>query len=91
MPADATNKREFLLLMERAGLQQIKLARLLGVYDVTVNRWCSDRSDAVDPPFYVMNFLRMYVMLPEAARARLPEKVPEKIKQRGKTVDLGAA
>lgn len=84
MPVDANNQREFKLLMERAGLQQVKLARLLGVYDITVNRWCSDRSDAVDPPFYAVNFLRMYLMLSEAARARLPEKVPEKIKNRAK-------
>lgn len=82
MPVDANNKREFLLLMERAGLQQVKLARLLGIYDITVNRWCSERSDSVDPPFYAMNFLRMYLMLSDAARARLPEKVPEKIKKR---------
>lgn len=82
MPVDINNQREFLLLMERAGLQQTKLARLLGVYDVTVNRWCSDRPDAVDPPFYAVNFLRIYLMLPEAARSRLPEKVPEKVKKK---------
>lgn len=75
MPVDKKNQAEFLLLMEKAELTQVKLAALLGVFDMTVNRWCADRADAVDPPMYALNFLRMYLMLPEAARHRLPEKM----------------
>lgn len=75
---DEKNQREFLLLLEQSGLQQTKLARLLGVNVVTVNRWCSDREKAVDPPWYVLNFLRVYLMLPDAARGRIPEKPRKK-------------
>lgn len=74
MNDDEVQKREFMLLMERSGLQQIKLARLLGVSPMTVNRWFSYRDDAVLPPYYAVNFLRAYMMLPEGARVSLPEK-----------------
>jgi DNA-binding transcriptional regulator YiaG len=73
--ADAfKNRREFTLLFEKTGLQQTKLARILGVNDMTVNRWLTERDDAVDPPFYALQFLRLFLMTPEAARNRLPEK-----------------
>lgn len=71
---NAKNQREFSLLFDRSGLQQAKLARLLGVAAMSVNRWLTDREDAADPPWYALNFLRMYLMLPEAARDRIPEK-----------------
>jgi DNA-binding transcriptional regulator YiaG len=75
---DAKNQREFSLLFDRSELQQTKLARLLGVSVMTVNRWLSDRDDAVDPPWYALTFLRVFLMLPEPARARIPEK-PKKV------------
>jgi len=71
---DKKNQREFRLLFEASELQQTKLARLLGVSVMTVNRWLSERDDAVDPPWYALTFLRVYLMLPEAARSRIPEK-----------------
>lgn len=65
--------REFELLFDQSGLTQRRLAALLGTSHVTVNRWLkTERSDHVEPPFYALNFLRAYVMLPEGARARLP-------------------
>ncbi|OHV85822.1 hypothetical protein [Ensifer sp. LCM 4579] len=71
---DEENQREFLLLMEHARLTQAHLSGLLGVSHMTVNRWTSHRDDAVDPPYYALQFLRAYLMLPEPARARLTEK-----------------
>lgn len=71
---DKKNQREFILLFEQSRLSQAKLARLLGVSGITVNRWLLEREDAVDPPYYALTFLRVYLMLPEPARARIPEK-----------------
>ncbi|MCB5201666.1 helix-turn-helix domain-containing protein [Neorhizobium sp. T786] len=68
------NQREFALLFDQSRLSQTKLSRLLGVSVMTVNRWLSDRDDAVDPPYYALSFLRVFLMLPEAARSRIPEK-----------------
>lgn len=65
-------KREFALLFEKSELEQKQLGDLLGTTAVTVNRWLTFRKDSVEPPFYAVQFLRMYLMLPEAARAHLP-------------------
>ncbi|MGT3569164.1 helix-turn-helix domain-containing protein [Klebsiella pneumoniae] len=64
-------RREFALLFESSKLQQTQLAGFLGVSKVTVNRWLVERDDAVDPPWYALQFLRLYMMLPEALRGRV--------------------
>jgi transcriptional regulator with XRE-family HTH domain len=68
---DMKYRREFALLFEKAQLQQTQLAGYLGVSKVTVNRWLKERDDAVDPPWYALQFLRLYMMLPEALRSRV--------------------
>lgn len=65
---------EFRDLYAKSGLLQIKLSTLLGVHEVTVSRWLSDRDDAVDPPWYALQFLRAFLMLDEAERASLKDK-----------------
>lgn len=72
MPIDDETQTEFRRLFELTGLMQKELARLLGVRDMTVNRWFAVRGDAINPPFYVLNFLRAYLMLSEEQRANLP-------------------
>lgn len=66
------DKREFEMLLEKSGLEQKQLAALLGKTTVQVNRWLTDRKDSGPPPFYALQFLRIYLMLPDAARAHLP-------------------
>lgn len=68
----ADDQREFELLFEKSGLEQKQLAGLLGKTPVQVNRWLRDRQDSGVPPFYAINFLRIYLMLPASARAHLP-------------------
>ncbi len=68
---DMKYRREFALLFEQSRLQQTQLAGYLGVSKVTVNRWLKERDDAVDPPWYALQFLRLYMMLPEALRSRV--------------------
>lgn len=70
--------REFRYLLEQSGLEQKELAGLLGVGTVTVNRWCTDRSDHITPPWYAMNFLRAFLMLANGARDQLPKKYTAK-------------
>lgn len=67
-----TLRKEFETLFEAAKIPQRRLARLLGVSVMTVNRWFSKRDDGFEPPTYAVAFLRVYVMLPPAARDRLP-------------------
>lgn len=70
-----SRQREFMLLLKEADLTQVKLSKLLGVSDITVNRWTNpERPDAVEPPFYAVQFLRIYVMLPPDARRRIRER-----------------
>lgn len=68
----ADDQREFELLFEKSGLEQKQLAGLLGKTPVQVNRWLTERKDSGAPPFYAINFLRVYLMLPASARAHLP-------------------
>ncbi|TIW97795.1 hypothetical protein [Mesorhizobium sp.] len=75
MSTTADDKREFELLFAKSGLEQKQLAGLLGKTAVQVNRWLTARSDSGAPPFYAINFLRAYLMLPPSARAHLPSRV----------------
>ncbi len=71
----ADDQREFELLFEKSGLEQKQLAGLLGKTAVQVNRWLTERKDSGAPPFYAIQFLRIYLMLPASARAHLPARV----------------
>lgn len=64
-------QREFEKLFEESRLTQTGLASLLGVSKMTAHRWFSERDDAFGAPYYALQFLRMYMMLPEPARSRL--------------------
>ncbi|MEI9402286.1 hypothetical protein [Mesorhizobium argentiipisi] len=75
MENSADDKREFAMLFEKSGLEQKQLAGLLGKTTVQVNRWLTDRADSGAAPFYAINFLRAYLMLPPSARAHLPARV----------------
>ena len=70
-------QREFKLLMDESGATQRDVSELLGVNLMTVNRWCTDREDGFPVPFYALQFMRVYIMLPDAARIRLPRKTKE--------------
>lgn len=70
--------REFRLAFEESGLEQVKLAGLLGKSPMTVNRWINEGPHHIDVPWYALQFLRVYLMLPLGARQRLPTKVTEK-------------
>lgn len=72
MTSAADDQREFELLFEKSGLEQKQLAGLLGKTPVQVNRWLRDRKDSGTPPFFAIQFLRVYLMLPASARAHLP-------------------
>ncbi|WP_138144641.1 hypothetical protein [Brucella sp. 10RB9215] len=74
MAAEDDTRAEFRRLFELSGLRQKELASLLGNRDMTVNRWFADRSDAVMPPYYAVNFLRAYLMLTPEQRESLPRK-----------------
>ncbi|TIP46125.1 MAG: hypothetical protein E5X76_24095 [Mesorhizobium sp.] len=74
MSTAADDKREFELLFQQSGLEQKQLAGLLGKTSVQVNRWLTDRVDSGAPPFYAINFLRAYLMLPASARTHLPAR-----------------
>lgn len=65
-------RREFKVLFDASGLKQAAFSRLIGKDVVTINRWLNDREDCLTPPWYALQFLRMYAMLPEGARKRLP-------------------
>ncbi|WP_062114104.1 helix-turn-helix domain-containing protein [Aureimonas sp. AU40] len=67
-------RRELTMLMEETKTTQRRLADLLGVSYTTVNRWfcVATRSDALDPPFYAVNFMRAYIQLNPRARDGLP-------------------
>ncbi|MER9706010.1 helix-turn-helix domain-containing protein [Mesorhizobium sp. M0204] len=69
------DQREFELLFEKSGLEQKQLAGLLGKTPVQVNRWLTGRKDSGAPPFYAIQFLRIYLMLPASARAHLPSRI----------------
>lgn len=83
------DRKEMVVLMREGELTQRDLSELLGTNAMTVNRWLSDREyDTRPPPFYALQFLRMYVMLPEAMRVRLlrrtadaKKKAPEETPQ----------
>lgn len=77
MDTAADDQREFELLFEKSGLEQKQLAGLLGKTPVQVNRWLTARKDSGAPPFYAIQFLRMYLMLPVSARAHLPSRIIE--------------
>lgn len=62
---------EFRRMVEESGLMQRQLAALLDKHETTVSRWLSDRDDAVDPPFWAMQFVRAYLMLSNGDRAKL--------------------
>ena len=62
---------EFRRMVEKSGLMQRQLAALLDKHETTVSRWLSDREDAVDPPFWASQFVRAYLMLSPADRAKL--------------------
>lgn len=64
-------QREFEKLFEESRLTQSGLAMLLGVSKMTAHRWFSTRPDAFGAPFYALQFLRLFLMLPEAARSRV--------------------
>lgn len=66
-------RRELTLLMKATRTSQKRLADLLGTAPTTVNRWVrGEREDAVEPPFYAVNFMRAYIQLPDKTRERLP-------------------
>lgn len=65
-------RREIILLMEHTRTTQKRLSDLLGLATTTVNRWFrEDRPDAIEPPFYALNFMRAYIQLPDKARERM--------------------
>lgn len=65
--------RELVLLMKATRTSQKRLSVLLGTSATTVNRWIRhERPDAVEPPFYAVNFMRAYIQLPDKTRERLP-------------------
>lgn len=53
------------------GLSQRRLAGILGVSPVTVNRWCDEnRPDRIEPPKYAISFIRAWAILtPEQREA----------------------
>lgn len=66
------DRRELILLMEATRTSQKRLADLLGLAPTTVNRWVrGERDDAIEPPFYAVNFMRAYIQLPEKTQVRL--------------------
>lgn len=48
----AKAKSQFREQLEDLGLSQRSFSRLAGVSAVTVNRWCSERDDALEVPQY---------------------------------------
>jgi hypothetical protein len=66
-----SNRKEFIELLEASGLQKKRLAAMIDKTPISVNRWVSEGKTAVEPPLLVLQFLRSYVMLPEAKRAIL--------------------
>lgn len=62
---------EFRAMVEKSGLMQRQLAGMLDKHETTVSRWLSDREDAVDPPVWAAQFVRAYLMLAPADRAKL--------------------
>lgn len=66
----SARREEFERLFKESGLQQKQLAALVGKTTVTVNRWFSSnaRADAVEPPFWVVQILRLYTLLPARAK-----------------------
>lgn len=66
-----SNRTEFIELLESSGLQKKQLAGMIDKTPISINRWVADGKTAVEPPLLVLQFLRAYVMLPEAKRAIL--------------------
>lgn len=64
-------RAEFLALLKASGLRQAHFAKLIGKNVGTVNRWATDRADALEPPFYALIFLRVWNELPAAARSKV--------------------
>jgi transcriptional regulator with XRE-family HTH domain len=59
--------------LKSAGLSQRDLSRFLGLNAVTVNRWCSSRSDSVEPPRYARAFVKAYAKLRPIDRKSIAE------------------
>lgn len=73
--AAETDRKELRALLDICGLTQRDLAELLGSHPMTVNRWLAAREyDTRPPPFYALQFLRVFAMLPDKMRAQLQRR-----------------
>lgn len=69
--------RELVAMMAVCRVNQSTLSRLLGTHSVTINRWLRpQRNDAKVAPFYALNFMRAFYLLPEEKRLKLNSAAP---------------
>lgn len=69
--------RELFAMMAVCRVNQSTLSRLLGTHSVTINRWLRpQRNDAKVAPFYALNFMRAFYLLPEEKRLKLNSAAP---------------
>lgn len=63
---------DFRALLVGARLTQRRLAVILDVSPITVNRWCDDtRPDRLTPPTYAVKFVQAWMMLTPEQRDTL--------------------
>ncbi len=63
--------RELELIMRETKTSQRRLSILLGMSPVTINRYFVERADRLEVPFYVLAFMRAFLMLSAAQREAL--------------------
>lgn len=69
--------QELVAMMAVCRVNQSSLSRLLGIHNVTINRWLRpQRADAKTAPFHAINFMRAFYLLPEDKRLKLNSAAP---------------